>query len=241
MRFRFRFRWVPFIAMLAALSLGVVLGEWQRGRAVQKETIQSRLEQRQSAPALQLRGDAAIPDAGELEYRRVTVAGQFISEWPLFLENRPYKGVAGFFVLMPMRLEGSDKAVLVLRGWTPRDPVDRARVPAVPVPQALVTVTGRVRRDTGRVMQLGEAAPVRPAAILQNVEIAEFARASRLQLLPFIIEQSNNSDDGLVRDWPDPSSGSGKHMGYAFQWYALAATALIFFLVTGFRRGTSKA
>ena len=29
-------------------------------------------------------------------------------------------------------------------------------------------------------------------------------------------------DDGLVREWPDPGSGVDKHLGYAFQWYALA-------------------
>jgi len=28
-----------------------------------------------------------------------------------------------------------------------------------------------------------------------------------------------------------------KHRGYAFQWYALAAMAFIFFVVTGIRRG----
>ena len=32
-------------------------------------------------------------------------------------------------------------------------------------------------------------------------------------------------DDGLVRDWPDPGSGVEKHLGYAFQWYALAVLA----------------
>ena len=26
----------------------------------------------------------------------------------------------------------------------------------------------------------------------------------------------------LVRQWPDPGSGVDKHLGYAFQWYALA-------------------
>jgi cytochrome oxidase assembly protein ShyY1 len=32
-----------------------------------------------------------------------------------------------------------------------------------------------------------------------------------------------------------------KHQGYAFQWYALAAMAVIFFVVNGCRRGkTSK-
>jgi surfeit locus 1 family protein len=40
-----------------------------------------------------------------------------------------------------------------------------------------------------------------------------------------------------VRGWPRPSTGVEKHRGYAFQWYALAGMALVFFVVTGFRRG----
>jgi surfeit locus 1 family protein len=44
----------------------------------------------------------------------------------------------------------------------------------------------------------------------------------------------------MVRDWPAPSLGVEKHQGYAFQWYALSAMALIFFVVNGFRRGKTK-
>jgi cytochrome oxidase assembly protein ShyY1 len=55
---------------------------------------------------------------------------------------------------------------------------------------------------------------------------------------PFVIEQLSDTRDGLIRDWPRPSTGIDRHLGYAFQWYALAATAFIFFVVTGFRRGT---
>jgi surfeit locus 1 family protein len=32
--------------------------------------------------------------------------------------------------------------------------------------------------------------------------------------------------------------GIDRHLGYAFQWFALAATALLFFVVTGFKRGS---
>jgi cytochrome oxidase assembly protein ShyY1 len=41
-----------------------------------------------------------------------------------------------------------------------------------------------------------------------------------------------------MRDWPVPSSGIDTHRGYAFQWYALAAAAFLFFIVTGFRRAS---
>jgi cytochrome oxidase assembly protein ShyY1 len=46
--------------------------------------------------------------------------------------------------------------------------------------------------------------------------------------------------EGLVRDWPVPSAGVDKHHGYAFQWYALAAMAVLFFVITGFRSGRKQ-
>jgi cytochrome oxidase assembly protein ShyY1 len=48
---------------------------------------------------------------------------------------------------------------------------------------------------------------------------------------------AGNAGDGLVRDWPAPSLGIERHRGYAVQWYALALMAVIFFVVTGLRRG----
>jgi cytochrome oxidase assembly protein ShyY1 len=77
---------------------------------------------------------------------------------------------------------------------------------------------------------------LRQNAIVQNLDIAEFARASKLAMLPFVLQQSTDTHDGLTRDWPRPSAGAERHRGYAFQWFALAAMAFLFFVVTGFRR-----
>jgi len=128
--------------------------------------------------------------------------------------------------------------VLVLRGWFPRDVRDPMKLPTVPLPAAPVHLEGKIRHSAGKLMQLGGPAELKPGAILQNVEVAEFARASKLPLQTFIIEQTSDTDDGLVRDWPLPSTGIDTHRGYAFQWYALSVAALIFFLVTGFRRAS---
>jgi cytochrome oxidase assembly protein ShyY1 len=104
-----------------------------------------------------------------------------------------------------------------------------------------VTITGRVRLGMGKVMQLGQPATVKPGAILQNLDTAQFAAASKLPVQPFFIEQTGPTGPGekLVRDWPAPALGVEKHQGYAFQWYALAVMALLFFVITGFRRGTN--
>lgn len=235
MALKFRFRLIPFLAAVAAAAIGIALGNWQSGRAQQKEAIEARMAEREQLPPLQLEA-GELPPAAELEFRQVVVRGQFVSGWNVFLDNRPHDGVAGFHVLAPFRMKDGSH-LLVKRGWVPRDVADRARVPAISDASGEQEITGRVRLSTGKVMQLGEPAPLRPGAIVQNAEIADFAQAGQWQMVPFLLEQTGAADQALVRDWPRPSSGADKHRGYAFQWYGLAAAALGFFFVTGIRRG----
>ncbi len=237
MRFTFRFRWIPFLAALAVAAAGVALGEWQRGRAVTKENIAAAMQARDSMPVLQLPGDALERPIDEIEFRHVLARGEFMPNYLLYLDNRPHDGRAGLVLVAPLRM-ADGKVVLVMRGWFARDPQDRSRVPHAQIPQGEVQVSGRLRRDTGHLLQLGQAAPLKPGAIVQNLQPGDFAKATGLQVLPFIIEESKTEPqaaDGLVRDWPLPASDADRNRGYAFQWYALAVTALVFFLVTGFR------
>jgi surfeit locus 1 family protein len=240
MRIRFRFRTVPFIATVLLVALGIALGSWQGRRAEYKSRLQAQLTQRAAEPPLVLGPASTAP--GAMEFRRVTVNGEFVSNWPLFLDNRPNAGRGGFYLVMPFKIAGSDTHVLVARGWLPRDPREYGRLPAFRTPTGQVTIEGRVKAGVGHVMQLGEAAPLTPGAIVQNVEVAQFAQASGLRLQPFFVEQvgPRQPGDTLVRDWPAPALDIDKHRGYAFQWYALAAMAGLFFVITGFRSGTKQ-
>lgn len=238
MRISFRFRPVPFVATVLLVALGVSLGNWQERRAAEKIALQQKLAGRGAGAPLVLGPDLVA--AAPLEYSRVRVTGQFVATYPVYLNNRPQDGRAGFYLVMPFRLAGSDTHVLVARGWLPRNSANAATIAPYGTPAGTVTVDGIVKARVGHVMQLGAPEPVKPGAIVQNVDPAQFAQASGLKLQPFFIEQAGPGSDGLVRDWPAPSLGVETHRGYAFQWYALAAMALLFFVITGFRRGTNQ-
>lgn len=236
MPFRFRVRWIPLIATLLVAALGIVLGNWQTHRAEEKLAIQAKMATREHAAPITVA--EAPSNVAEAEYRHVTLRGTFIPEWVSYLENRPYNGVSGFYVLMPFKLADSNTAILVARGWVPRDPGNRTKLPPIQTSPDIIQIEGVIRRDAGHVLQLGHAEAPRPGVIMQNLDIDEFAKASQLKLAPFLVEQTGGAADGLVRDWPLPSLGIDRHRGYAVQWYALALMALLFFVVTGFRRGT---
>jgi len=237
MRLSFRFRWVPFLAAALVVAIGVALGNWQLRRAEQKLVIQQQMLAR--AEFVPINANVLAPMETTEEFRRVVAEGEFIAPWAVYLDNRPYQGRAGFYLLMPFKLVGSEQSVLVMRGWFPRDAINREHIPTIPVPQGVIQLEGRVRASTGKLMQLGEAAALQPGAFAQNIDVSEFARASKLSLHTFIIEQTNDTADSLVRDWPLPSVGIDTHKGYAFQWYLLALVAALFFLLTGFKRASN--
>ncbi|MES2299894.1 MAG: SURF1 family protein [Pseudomonadota bacterium] len=240
MRMRLSIRPIPLVATVLLVALGLTLGQWQERRAQQKIALQAKLAERAQAAPLALDGTPLQgASLGALEYRRVRLTGQFVREWPLYLDNRPYQNRAGFYLLMPFRLDRSNMHVLVARGWQARSLSSRLPA-ALPTPTGSVTIEGVVKSGAGHVMELGQGAPLAPGALVQNITPEQLAQAAGIALQPFIVEQTGPAQAGeaLVRDWPAPALGVEKHKGYAFQWYALAAMAFIFFVVTGFKRGT---
>ena len=247
MRIRFHFRWIPFVVMLLLVALGVSLAQWQQHRGDEKVARAARLEAGNLAAPLALTAAPLLPaDAQAIEYRRVTVTGRFVPAWTVYLDNRPYKGQAGFHVLTPFQIDGSAMHVLVAQGWLPRNNAERTRIPAYATPAGTVTISGIARLNAGHVMELGTAPALAPHAIVQNADIGQLARASGLALQPFLLEQTADpaaapaASTLPVRDWPAPDLGADKHRGYAFQWYALALMAFLFFVFTGFRRANKQ-
>lgn len=241
-RRRFEFRIIPFVAMILVAAIGVRLGLWQLHRADEKHQALSLLQERTAAAPLDVQRVLAIQTgeaADAYTYRTVELRGRFKSQWTLYLDNRPLNGQAGMYLLSPFCVE-QGPCVLVERGWFVRDAQDRTRVVKAPVTDQVIVLRGRIMHDAGHVMELGTPPALTPGAIVQNVSVEELAKFSQLPLLPFVIQQTSSLDDGLRRDWPQPGSGEGKHLGYAFQWFALAATAVVFFVVTGFRRGKGQ-
>ncbi|MQA37361.1 SURF1 family protein [Rugamonas aquatica] len=239
----FRFKLVPFAATVLVVALGIQLGNWQQRRAAHKIVLQAKLAQGNASAPLTLDGTPLAADA--VEFRRVAVTGEFVAGWPVYLDNRPYKNSSGFYLLMPFKIAGSGMHVLVVRGWLPRNPAERAKLPAYATPSGTVTLEGVARLDAGHVLELARTPVLTPNAIVQNADPLQVARDSGLTMQPFVVEQTGaarpaGDDAQMVRDWAPPTLNVEKHQGYAFQWYALSAMAVIFFVVNGFRRGKQK-
>lgn len=217
------------LAALLAIALTARLGLWQLDRAAQKRERQAALDARAALPALQLQDLLAGTPSEQLLHREVRLRGHWLEQHTVFLDNRPMGQRVGFYVVTPLQLAGSDRQVLVQRGWLPRDLRDRTLLPALHSSAGEVQLRARVIAAPARLLELGEAGQGR---IRQNLDPSGFARETGLALLPLALLQLEPEAAGaavaqasaaLLRDWPAPDSGLQKHYGYAFQWFALSA------------------
>ena len=166
--------------------------------------------------------------AAELEQKRVSLRGVFRPEHTVLLDNKIRDRRLGYEVVTPLRLDGEH--VLVNRGWIEAGR-SRDALPAVRTPPGEVRIEGVALERFPRVLALESKGKVR-----QSLDIEAFARETGLRLQPRLIEQHSSADDGLLRDWPRPDAGAEKNAAYSFQWYSLAALAVVIALVLSFRR-----
>jgi surfeit locus 1 family protein len=228
---RFRPAFLPAAAALAAIALTVALGNWQSRRAEEKSARGQELDAAASRAVLAL--PPSLVDASAYAFARVSARGEYSSKHTILLDNKVLRGVAGYQVLTPLKIAGGDVHVLVNRGWVAAG-ARRDSLPQIRTPSATETVEGIAVVPTKNIVELD--AKTEEGMVWQNLVLARYAKWSGLKLQPVVLQQTSQSDDGLARVWDRPDTGADKHRGYAFQWYALAITILIAYVILSFKR-----
>ena len=221
----------PTLAALFFFVLTLWLGNWQSGRAETKRALQARYDAAVHEAPIHV-GNALL-DRDSVLYRKLEVRGVFDAAHTILLDNRIYNGVAGYHVLTPLIIDGGSLAILVNRGWVA---VGRSReqVPLPPTPTGLVRLEGMAVDPHTRYLELVHTEP--QGRVWQNLDFARYAAVTRLTLQPVLLLQTSPLADGLRRDWPRPDTGVSMHVSYAIQWYSLATTLAVLWLVMNVKR-----
>ena len=234
-RRRFRpTRW-PTLGLAVLVAATVGLGNWQRHRGAEKEALREQYELTAHQPTLEL--TAASADVAVLRFRPVRASGEFDGRRQVLIDNKVYAGRPGFDVVTPLKLARGDRYVLVDRGWIAQGAY-RSELPQVPPPAGEISVEGRINLPPAHYLELKMDAGAGP--VRQNLDIDRIAAATGLPLLPFMIEQSGDAGDSLVRDWPPPDFGIDQHRGYMVQWYSLAGLGIVLWLALNWRARGSR-
>jgi surfeit locus 1 family protein len=229
--------WIPTVAVVLIVPVLLSLGFWQLDRADEKRVLIDRQKVRQIEPAIRLMGEQG--EMEELRYRNVEVSGRYDTDHQFLIDNQVANGVVGFYVFTPLRIDSS-RAVLVNRGWIPMGR-DRAELPDISLGITEVDVTGMVDHfpSVGYRLQGAEIPTDGWPSIVQVVDEKILSDRLGYSLLPYQILLDPLDEGGYLRQWKTaaPRMTPEKHVGYAFQWFALTTVLVLFYLWRGFKSG----
>lgn len=234
-RASFRARLLPTLAALVVLPIFISLGNWQWNKASVKEAKQTLLDARSAAPALEL--PSTLVDPEEVRYHRVSVRGEYETARQILIDNRIHEERAGYHVITPLRIKGSDVRVLVNRGWVPAL-ADHSQNPVFETPVGEVDVDGIAIVPGNRFFTLAPE-PVTSGwqVVWQNLDLARYRKIAGVPVQPVVIELDPQSKaGGFARAWVRPDDRREKHVSYALQWWGFAVATIAIWLFTNFRR-----
>ena len=237
----FRPTWVGALITVVCIPLFIYLGQWQYEKAATKQQLQQRLDSFMHEAPVDL--PEKITAAEEWKYRRVRVEGVYEPRYQIILDNQVENGRAGYHVITPLKIGGSDKYVLVDRGWIPAE-ANHRDMPVVITPVGSHVVTGNVWVPSSKFYSLEKPQQQTDSAwqpLWQNMDMKRYAATAPITVLPIVIRLDADSEaGGFSRNWPAPAERLETHIGYAYQWFGFAVAAFIIFIVVSFRKKESK-
>lgn len=227
--------WFIFAVLVTAACIG--LGIWQLGRLAERRTGNAVAIAGRERPILDL-----TAQAGEVRaQRRVVARGTFDHAHEIILRGHLLTGAPGVQVVTPLRLAGSDSAVLVNRGFAPGGDGTTPDDPVPPEPGAVViegiAIPVPVTEDGGR--------PAERAGQTSWRRLDLEVMRSRLPypvLDVYVLASPDTSRRGWPRRVTPPPLDEGPHLSYALQWFGIGGAVLtfgIFFILGVGRRAGS--
>lgn len=236
MRLIWRLHWPTTLFALALLPLFLGLGRWQLQRADEKAIAQIAFEQRENAAPT----DVALLPAEPEPYTRVAAIGRYDNAHSFLLDNRILHGRFGYEIVTPFivsRQASQQGAIpqeaprlLVNRGWIEGDPA-RLQRPTIDAVEGEVQLAGYVYRDNTKLTFFGNGGEQQWPKLVQNLIIGDLQQRLGEPTYPFILRLDAGMPGALRVEWQIVSMSPERHVAYAVQWFAMAATLVIVWLL----------
>jgi surfeit locus 1 family protein len=219
---------VATVLYIFLLVLFISACRWQLGRAAEKEALEASFSSGAGMELLQrVISDA---EAEENRYRRLQLEGHFLPEQQILLDNIVHGGINGYEVLTPFIT--SNTTIMVNRGWVRANP-DRRVLPDISVAGNERTVTGIVNKFAAPGMRLAAEYPTDSPWPRRMLYPNQEAISNTLDqpVMSYQILLVGDQPDGYARKWKALQVDPNTNYGYAFQWFAFAVVATIFYVI----------
>ncbi len=226
----FRF-WFTTLLVLVAIAVMVRLGIWQLDRLEQRRAFNARVQAQLAQPPLILDNLSLQEKLFDMEYRTVVVQGEYDFAHQVALRNQAYQNRWGVALLTPLKIKGTDQAILINRGWIPGEDFLSGNWSRFDQPGE-VTVKGVIRRaqtkpDFGKRLDPVPAAGEPPLKAWNLANVEAIAQQIPYSIVPEVyIQQTEGGGDAAGLPIPaqvELDLSEGPHLGYALQWFTFAA------------------
>lgn len=213
------------IAFVVVFTITCVnLGLWQLRRLTQRRELNAKIIARLGEPPIPV---TALPrDSSSLHYRQVRVRGVYDYAHQITIVDRSRNGSPGVNIITPVRIPGTDTAVLVNRGWVYAGDGVTTNLPAWREAVS-INALGYARPLT--VPYPGKPEMERHPRAYRWIAMGALERAIPYPLYPFtvVLEEAKVASAGAPPRVPPPPLDEGPHMSYAIQWFAFATIAVV--------------
>ncbi|HET7564177.1 MAG TPA: SURF1 family protein [Gemmatimonadaceae bacterium] len=221
---------IAAVVVILIAALFSRLGVWQLHRLHERRARNAEVAARTAMAPVPL--DKLPTDTAKALYRRVTLTGVYDYPRQFVITARSFNGSPGVYLMTPMRLLGSNRAVLVNRGWVYSP--DASSVTLERWREAdTVTITAFVEEfDRARGLPEGN-----DPQHWRELDPARVARVLPYHVEPYfvvVLPDGKPPVPSEIARLSPPPLDEGPHKSYAIQWFSFAAIAL-FGLVFLFR------
>jgi surfeit locus 1 family protein len=237
--YRFRPSWLGTLITICCIPLFIKLGLWQYHKAEQKQVLQTQYDKYLHAPPVALPEGITQPE--DWRYRHVKTEGEYEPRYQILLDNQVAEGQVGYHVITPLRIHNTQRLVLVDRGWIPAQD-SHSVLPIIDTPVGEQEVTGQVWLPSSKFYSLeakssGSLSGASWQPLWQNMDMERYARSVPFPVLPLVIRlDAASSAGGFLREWPRPAERITTNIGYAYQWFGFAVTALAIYVFVSFKK-----
>ena len=212
---------IAFLLLSAAVCLR--LGFWQVGRLQERRAANRIAGEARAAPVVRLPGASGA--SGTLAHRRLEAAGRYDRANEIVVRGSSFQGVPGVTVVTPLRLSGSDTALLVVRGFVPAPDAVTAPLDSLNEDGAVVVRGVGLPIDSGRGRPLERNGATTWAAL----DLPALRERLPYPVYPVALRQSPEAAlPRLPRRLEPPPLDDGPHFNYAVQWFLFATMAAVF-------------
>ncbi|MET8474293.1 SURF1 family protein [Streptomyces sp. NPDC006422] len=216
--------WGINIFVLLAIPVCIFMGSWQLSRFEDRvqdhknASEQTRVNEK-SAPAPLA---SVLPVDQETSGKRTTATGRYGKQ--LLVPDRTLDDRDGFYVVTLLKVDGTGKALPVVRGWMPGK-ASAAKAPAAP--KGEVTVVGALQASESATSNGVSAKGGLPAG-----QVGVISAASLVNLVPYDVYDGwvtlDKADSGMTAVPATAPEGSGldlkafQNLGYTGEWFVFA-------------------